>query len=373
MEISKILTGLTEWISGLNERRPSAGRKYLVQSLAEDAEELVGLLRKEVLEPVSRDIVLDADEGIDYAAMAEKLQPLIPVVLQKSNAAEEEACENLKFAVERLTEMLTAIADELDRHRTDEEYERLYERELKIFMKNKGMRRAKRAYDRWRECECLGAPTMEDLEEYRKEKLLNLFRTGIFSERVARMRGARHYADEIMLPVPDDETVVTAKDIHKHYYCLRKLCDYDERGLTLNPLLTGIYFYTHRKEDNAKEFRRLLLKYITKIDLAQREMMLIGQKVNLPSVLTSDEATRYWERLKEKGFVNANWRLLPTTTRKQAMYIAEAFAEKFKLKTKWKPFEELWGLNNLAQEKWDMQQTGTLPPRGDEIDEIFEE
>lgn len=373
MEISKILTGLTEWISGLKERRPSAGRNHLIQSLVEDTEELVDLLRKDVLEPVSRDIVLDADEGIDYAAVAEKLQPLIPVVLQKPNAAEEEACENLRFAVERLTEVLIAIADELDRHRTDEEYERLYEREMRNFVKNKGLLRAKRAYDRWRERECLGAPTKEDLEEYIREKLLKLFKTGIFSERVARMRGAKHYDDEILLPVPDDDGVVTAKDIHKHYYCLRKLCDFDERGLTLNPLLAGIYFYTHRKEENAKEYRRALLKYITKIDLAQQEMMLVSQKVNLPAKLTSDDAIRYWERLQKKGFVDADWHLLPTTTRKQAMYIAEAFAEKFKMKTKWKPFEELWGINNLAQEKWDMQQTGTLPPRAEEIDAIFEE
>ena len=373
MEISKILAGLTDWISGLNEKRPSAGRKHLLQYLTEDAEELVDLLHKDVLEPVSRDIVLDADEDVDYAAMAEKLQSLMPVVLRKPNAVEKAACEHLKVAVERLTETLTAIADELDRHRTDDEYVRLFEREMRTFVKNKGLLRAKRAYDRWRERECLGAPTKEDLEEYIREKLLKLFKTGIFSERVARMRGAKHYDDEILLPVPDDDGVVTAKDIHKHYYCLRKLCDFDERGLTLNPLLAGIYFYTHRKEENAKEYRRALLKYMTKIDLAQQEMMQINQKADLPSKLTSDDAIRYWERLQEKGFVDANWHLLPTTTRKQAMYIAEAFAEKLKMKPKWKAFEELWGINNLAQEKWDMQQTGVLPPRYDEIASIFEE
>ena len=61
------------------------------------------------------------------------------------------------------------------------------------------------------------------------------------------------------------------------------------------------------------------------------------------------------------------------TTRKQAMYIAESFAEKLGLRSKWKLFQEFWGINGLAQEKWDMQQTGTMPSRYKEIDEIFKD
>ena len=89
--------------------------------------------------------------------------------------------------------------------------------------------------------------------------------------------------------------------------------------------------------------------------------------------LTSEEAKVYWQRLQEAGFVDANYQLLPETTRKQAMYIAEIFAEKLGINSKWKTFERLWGISNLAQEKWDFQQTGTMPARSKDIDKIFED
>ena len=53
------------------------------------------------------------------------------------------------------------------------------------------------------------------------------------------------------------------------------------------------------------------------------------------------------------------------------MYIADLFAEKLKLKVKWKFFEELWNIKNLAQEKWKMHQTGVLPTRYKDIYRIF--
>ena len=89
--------------------------------------------------------------------------------------------------------------------------------------------------------------------------------------------------------------------------------------------------------------------------------------------LESDEAKKYWLRLEDAGFVDAKHALMPETTRKQAMYIAELFAEKIGIKSKWKTFEQLWGISNLAQEKWDMQETGSTPSRSKEIDKIFED
>lgn len=99
-----------------------------------------------------------------------------------------------------------------------------------------------------------------------------------------------------------------------------------------------------------------------------------GQSIErgcLPEPLNSEEAMQYWVKLQQAGFVDNKCRLLSETTRKEAMYIADLFSEKLGLKTKWKPFEELWGLNNLAQEKWQFQQTGSMPSRYKEIDHIF--
>ena len=87
--------------------------------------------------------------------------------------------------------------------------------------------------------------------------------------------------------------------------------------------------------------------------------------------LATKQAMKYWKRLMEHEFVDQQYKLLPTTTRQQAMYIAEAFAEKLGLKTKWKTFEDFWGINNLAQEKNKSLELGKLPARSDVIDKIF--
>jgi len=98
-----------------------------------------------------------------------------------------------------------------------------------------------------------------------------------------------------------------------------------------------------------------------------------GSQSGLTGKLASEEAMRYWKRLQEAGFVDERCQLKQDTTRKQAMYIAEVFAERLGIGSKWKTFERLWGISNLAQEKWDMQETGTTPSRSVEIDRIFED
>ena len=87
--------------------------------------------------------------------------------------------------------------------------------------------------------------------------------------------------------------------------------------------------------------------------------------------LASPAAMKYWKRLEEQGFVGTDCQLLPETSRRQAMYIADIFSDKLGLKSKWKPFESLWGISNLAQEKYKMQETGAMPKRYKDIDRVF--
>lgn len=91
----------------------------------------------------------------------------------------------------------------------------------------------------------------------------------------------------------------------------------------------------------------------------------------MPEELATEAAAVYWKRLQKEGFVDAQGQRMPETTRQQAMYIAEAFANKLRITAKWKLFEQLWGIKNLAQEKRQMQETGLSPKRSREIDEIF--
>lgn len=91
----------------------------------------------------------------------------------------------------------------------------------------------------------------------------------------------------------------------------------------------------------------------------------------MPKELATEAAAVYWKRLQKEGFVDAQGQRMPETTRQQAMYIAEAFADKLRITAKWKLFEQLWGIKNLAQEKCRMLETGSSPQRSREIDEIF--
>ena len=93
------------------------------------------------------------------------------------------------------------------------------------------------------------------------------------------------------------------------------------------------------------------------------------QKPN--NILLSEVAEVYWQRLEEKGFVDSRHRLIAETTRQQAMYIADNFANALKIKARWKPFESLWGIKNLAQEKWSHLETDNPIPRADEIKKCF--
>lgn len=91
----------------------------------------------------------------------------------------------------------------------------------------------------------------------------------------------------------------------------------------------------------------------------------------LPNSLSNPEAMRIWQQLQDLGFIDENYQRLPTTTRTQTALIAELFAEHCGISSKWATFERLWNINNLAQEKQNIINTGMEPPRAVEIYAIF--
>jgi len=60
----------------------------------------------------------------------------------------------------------------------------------------------------------------------------------------------------------------------------------------------------------------------------------LANKLSDNDILISENAEKYWKKLEEKEFVDKGHKLLPSTTRQQAMLIAENFAMKLKLKAK---------------------------------------
>ena len=93
----------------------------------------------------------------------------------------------------------------------------------------------------------------------------------------------------------------------------------------------------------------------------------------IPQELMTDDANVLWERLRNKGFIKTNsYALAEGISANQATYIADCMAEKLKIQKKWKVFQQLWGIQNMAQMAGAWKQTGKEPPRSGEIRKLTE-
>ena len=136
----------------------------------------------------------------------------------------------------------------------------------------------------------------------------------------------------------------------------------------LNQLLSGIILMILKGQVEIERWGRE-----GKRDAIEQIQSMNQPKIRLVSdhKIFSENMQVYWQRLMREGFVDNRYQLLPGTTRQQAMYIADRFAQKLNLEACWKPFEQLWGKKNLAQEKWSYLEKGNKPSRIDEIDKCF--
>ena len=374
MDCKIILTGVAERLSGLREERLSAGTRYRLMGVAADIAEVTEALSEQVLERVRQEAALDVDVDVDFDVLAEEVLSWELVV---PGGGLEELTQQVNDALGGLNDVLTQISIQLERRHKDEAYARLYDQEKRRYLNSGTSRRVRQTFDEWLYDVCNGSPSMDDINDYVTEKLVHMFEKGVFNTKVEHIRRATRYPAEFDFSLLDDDHKLK-KSIHKHYSELRKLVDYSDGCLVVNPVKVGRHFYTNRKEENAKAHRNAFLKYMYKIDLAQqwRQKLQAARTESeysslLPDVLATGMAMKYWQRLQKAGFVDEHYQLSATTTRKQAMYIADVFSDKLQMRSKWKPFQELWHINNLAQEKWEMQDTGKSPARSEDIEKIF--
>lgn len=376
MELKNILTGVANRLSSLREERPSAGTRYRLMGVLADITEVAELLSKEVLERVKQEAVLDVDVDVDFGVMAEEV---LSWELAMTGDNLLELTQQVNEALGGLSSVLTQVSSQLERRHKDEAYARLYEQEKRRYFSSGTPRRVRQTFDEWLYDVCNGSPSMEAINDYVTEKLVHMFEKGVFNTKVEHIQRATRYPGEFDFSQLDDDHKLK-KSIYKHYSEFRKMVDYCGGCLVVNAVKVGRHFYMNRKEENAKGHRNAFLKYMHKISLAQEEYKKLQEAQTesedstlLPDVLATGMAIKYWKRLQKAGFVDEHYQLLTTTTRKQAMYIADVFSDKLQMRSKWKPFQELWHINNLAQEKWEMQETGKQPARSEEIDKIFEE
>ena len=167
-------------------------------------------------------------------------------------------------------------------------------------------------------------------------------------------------------PLPADFDCTCAK--------FKRISSWDGLILKLNYSMLGKYLFMHDGDLTACDVQHIVQLDVNLHLINNELMMLMYGKAHADASQQPEGADKYWQRLKVAKFVDKNCRLIPGVTRKQAMYIADLFSEKLGIeKSKWKYFEELWRINNLAQEKWKLQQTGILPERYKEIDAIFKD
>ena len=130
----------------------------------------------------------------------------------------------------------------------------------------------------------------------------------------------------------------------------------DEARKLIEPLL---------KKEQVRQLRR-------DIRLKVKELEEAEEAAQVPEELQTEEAEEIWSSLREAGFIVKNgYGLAKGVSANLATYIADRMAESLGIAHKWKVFQGLWGIKNMAQLAGSWKETGRLPIRSDEIDELF--
>ena len=266
-DYKNILDALFEKVERMRTERPTAGTRHRLMGLAADVTETTEMMTQEVLERVTKEVVLDADTDIDYTETGERVASR---VLTSSDDDLQEATQGVNDALATLSDVLLKIAVQLTRHRNNDEYARLYEQEKKRYLNSGTAQRARGKYTDWKDSVCYGSPSMEDIEDYRLEKVVRIFEQGVLTSRVEHVRRATRYPSELDFDLlPDDN--LFKKTAYRYYSELRKMVDWQDGYLVVMPHRIGQHFYMSRHEENAKSHRTNLLKYLHKIDMVQQE------------------------------------------------------------------------------------------------------
>ena len=319
MELKNILTGVADRLSGLRDERPSAGTRYRLMGVVADVVEVTETLSKEVLERVKQEPVLDVDVDVDFDALAEEV---LSWELVMTGDDLQEPVQQVNEALGVLSSTLTQISSQLERRHKDEAYVRLYDQEKRRYLNSGTPRRVRQTFDEWLYDECNGKPSMDDINDYVTEKLVHMFEKGVFNTKVEHIQRAARYPAEFDFSQLDDDHKLK-KSIHKHYSELRKLVDYCDGCLVVNPVKVGRHFYTNRKEENAKGHRNAFLKYMHKISLAQEERKKLMEAES--GDVSQSQPNRFAPAKNLKMLLNEEWFEIHRTDKRYDQRWTEGF------------------------------------------------
>lgn len=349
--LNHITEALLARLEQVKAETPSAGTKFRLMGVAADITELSQQMQQDVLERMSREAVLDTDIDIDYA---ELYQQVLGKELDIDAEQEEVKVQQMLVneALDTLSDIIAKIAAQQARHHHDEEYARLYEQENRRYMNSGTGRRSRQTFEEWRENSCNGQPSLEDIEDYRMEKVLQMFEKGVFNARVEHIQRAKRYPDELDFDQLEDDHKLK-KTAHRHYSVLRRMVDYKDGSLVVNPVNAGRHFYASRHDENAKAHRNAFLKYMHKISMVQeeRQKMLTsksadeapkGQKTVVPDKLRGERADAMMLRLAAGGLLDAAWQPNGLSGAERGL-LAKAVADRLDISDVWQVFGSLWG------------------------------
>ena len=142
----------------------------------------------------------------------------------------------------------------------------------------------------------------------------------------------------------------------------------DEARKLIEPLL---------RREQVRQLRKDVKRKVK--ELEEEETMVpevpkpVEENFTMPACLLTPEAERLWEKAREEGFiVSDGYTLAEGVSANQAAYLADHIANILGItREKWKIFQHLWGIKNMAQLAGSWQQTGKLPPRAKDIDDII--
>ena len=268
-EYKGLVIALYDEIDKCKDKRLVYGRRLHLLGVEANVTGVTRDLKAEVLERARVEVLIDADRDIDYGAEGQRVQELLLTADAKDDAETVEAVERVNEALRELSQVLTGIATQLGRRYKEEDYVRLYEQEERRYLSSSGAAKARRTFDEWKEDVCYGTPSMEDIEWYRIEKVVQMFRKGVFNEQVEHVRGTKKYPEELDFDQLDDDHPMK-KTAARHYAELRKLVDWVDGELVVNKGRIGRYFYLNRHVDNAHKLRTHFLAYMYKVAMVQQ-------------------------------------------------------------------------------------------------------
>ena len=355
MNTKEILNCLFSDIEKVKNRAVSAGTKFRLMALLADIAEVAEGLQEEILQRVSQEAAVDVDVDTDFALLAEQVLAMELPEAADAEAVVREQTQSVNEALGLLSGTLADVDVQLSRHHRDEEYARLYEQEKRRYLSSGTASRAKRKFEEWKDLECNGHPQLEHVEDYRTEKLLHMFEKGALASSVEHIQRAKRYPGEVDFEQLDEDHPLK-KTVYKHYAALRKLVDFRDGCLMVDPVRVGRHFYACRKDANAKADRTNFLKYMHKIDLAQEELrQLLAERqedtegvtthlpkaVELPERLLGDEASVLMGKLVDAEVLTDDWQPSNLSCTERGL-VAKAICDRLDIKEVWQVFGQLW-------------------------------